>query len=164
MRKHSAARDDMRRFQMVADFIATTYGDTIHTIADVAGGEGMLTKILSTQYHYAVHVIDPQRNAIDGVESIHADFQPHMAEKYDLVVGLHPDEATKAIVEAALIRPTLLIPCCNYWDETKILEGVDLVEEIERYYQDHSIQCMRHTLPFAKVKNIALTTRPPILT
>ena len=37
---------DPQRFEVVADFIAETFGRNIDYIADVAGGRGMLTRIL----------------------------------------------------------------------------------------------------------------------
>lgn len=38
-----------------------------------------------------------------------------------MAIGLHPDEATRPEVERALIRPVIIVSCCNYWDKTKKL-------------------------------------------
>ena len=38
---------DPQRFEVVADFIAAHYGRTIHSVADVAGGKGILTRLLT---------------------------------------------------------------------------------------------------------------------
>lgn len=60
-----------------------------------------------------------------------------MASYYDLVIGLHPDEATRSVVESALIRPVVIILRCNFWSEKKLGRD-ELVEAIEGYYdQDH---------------------------
>src|SRR5215468_4041861 len=118
-----------QRFAVVATFIDRYFGGSIRYIADVAGGQGMLTKILNKQYGYEAEVIDPRGWRIKGVPGQEKTFDPAAADFYDLIVGLHPDEATRPIAEAALIRPTLIVPCCNFWSEEKL--GRDaLVEAI----------------------------------
>jgi len=44
----------------VADFIHSRYARTVRYIADVAGGQGMLTRILCKRYHYDCEVVDPR--------------------------------------------------------------------------------------------------------
>ena len=46
-RKQHPVYGDPQRFEVVADFIAERYSNTIHCIADVAGGKGILTRILT---------------------------------------------------------------------------------------------------------------------
>ena len=41
-REQHRVHGDPQRFAVVADFIAARYGNTIHCIADVAGGKGIL--------------------------------------------------------------------------------------------------------------------------
>ena len=65
-----------------------------------------------------------------------------MVPYYDLIVGLHPDEATRAVAEAALIRPAVLIPCCNFWSAQKLGRD-ELIESIERYYREHAVRFQR---------------------
>jgi hypothetical protein len=43
-----------------------------------------------------------------------------MAEYYDLIIGLHPDQALKPVVFSALARLTIVVPCCNYWASEKM--------------------------------------------
>ena len=62
------------------------------------------------------------------------ELDPATAGYYDLIVGLHPDEATRAVAEAALVRPAVLIPCCNFWSEEKLGRD-ELVEAIEAFYR-----------------------------
>jgi len=41
---------DPKRLEVVADFIFETFGRNVKYIADVAGGQGMLTRILNKKY------------------------------------------------------------------------------------------------------------------
>ena len=43
---------DAKRFEVVAAFIYDRYGRGIQHIADVAGGQGMLCRILRKKYNY----------------------------------------------------------------------------------------------------------------
>src|SRR3990167_9815922 len=89
------------RFEVVAEFVANYWGKNIKYIADVAGGRGMLTRILNKKYNYESEVIDPRGFQLRGVPSVQDDFTPNKASYYDLVIGLHPDEATRSVVESA---------------------------------------------------------------
>ena len=151
---------DPARFDILADFIVDTYGNRVRYIADVAGGQGMLTRVLNKKYHYESEVIDPGGWALKGVPCRAEMFSPALACYYDLVIGLHPDEATRAVAEAARVRPAILIPCCNFWSEEKL--GRDaLVEAIEEDYRQHGVRFKRVTFPFAGPKNVGLVSEPP---
>lgn len=151
---------DPNRFAILADFIYEYYGRQIRYIADVAGGQGLLSRMLNKRYNYTSEVIDPRGHALVGVESQVKIFEPKMALFYDLVVGLHPDEATRVVAEAALFRPTILIPCCNFWSTDK-LNRDELIEAIESYYRDSCIEFDRIIFSFKGPKNIGLITKPP---
>lgn len=150
---------DPGRFGVVAEYIFESYGSSIKYIADVAGGQGMLTRILRKKYNYQAEVIDPRGWALKGVPSRQEEFSPQMASYYDLIIGLHPDEATQAVVKSAGVRPTLLIPCCNFWDRSKKLGRDELIKAIEKYYQQNSIAHHRVTFNFKGPKNIGLVTK-----
>lgn len=153
---------DSARFEAVADYIAGRYRHSIRYIADVAGGQGMLTRLLNHRYNYECEVVDPRGWTLKGVANRAAEFDPTLASYYDLIVGLHPDEAVRAVAQAALVRPVLLIPCCNFWSEEKL--GRDaLLEAIERYYRDHAVRYERVEFPFKGPKNIGLVSDPPML-
>ncbi|MEZ4559963.1 MAG: hypothetical protein R2851_17115 [Caldilineaceae bacterium] len=47
------------RFEVLAAFIADYFGQSIEYIADVAGGQGMLSLVLNKRYNYRSEVIDP---------------------------------------------------------------------------------------------------------
>jgi hypothetical protein len=151
---------DPARFQVLAAYIAERYGRTVHFIADVAGGQGMLSRVLTKQYNYEAEVIDPRGLALRGVSSRAEPFDPCTADFYDLIVGLHPDEATRAVAEAALVRPTILIPCCNFWCSAKLGRD-ELVDAIAAFYRNTGVRGERVTFDFAGPKNIGLVSEPP---
>ncbi len=148
------------RFDILAEFIYDWYGRQVQYIADVAGGRGMLSRMLRKKYNYESEVVDPRGWTLKGVPSQATEFDSSLAPYYDLVVGLHPDEATRAVAESALVRPAIVIPCCNFWSAEKL--GRDaLVEAIEAYYQEHNVQFERVTFDFKGPKNIGLVSTPP---
>jgi hypothetical protein len=152
---------DPTRFQILAEFIASNYKGKIDRIADVAGGQGMLSRILSKKYNFECEVIDPRGNTIIGVESITEKYKADMADYYDLIVGLHPDEALQEVILSALIRPVLVIPCCNFWDKSQKLGREALLIEIEQFYDEHNIKYQRIEFDFEGPKNIGLISNPP---
>jgi hypothetical protein len=150
---------DPARFDVVAKYINDRYGNSIEYIADVAGGQGMLARVLNKRYRYQAEVIDPRGNALKGVPHRIEEFSDSLAGYYDLIVGIHADEATRAVAQSALVKPTILIPCCNFWSEEK-LGQYELIEAIEAYYDLHHVAYERTTLDFNGPKNIALVTAP----
>ena len=150
---------DPARFEAVADYIYERYGATVRYIADVAGGQGMLCRLLRKKYNYDCEVVDPRGRVLKGLPGKTVDFDASMADYYDLIVGLHADEATRPVAEAALVRPAVLVPCCNFWSEEKLgREG--LLEAIEGFYRHHGVQFRRVTFPFKGPKNIGIVSEP----
>lgn len=145
---------------MLADFVAERYWHTITYIADVAGGQGMLTRLLTKKYNYECEVIDPRVHVLKGVNSQACEFEATLAPYYDLVIGLHPDEATRAVAQAALVRPTILIPCCNFWSDEKLGQE-ELLLAIEAYYHEHGVIFERVKFAFKGPKNVGLVSTPP---
>lgn len=156
MSKHIKCHGDDTRFEIVADFIYNRYGNSIRYIADVAGGQGLLSRILNKKYNYESEVIDPRGYTLKGVPNRVCEFTSDMAGYYDLIVGLHPDEATRPVVESAIHRPILVIPCCNFWDRTQKLGAKELVEAICKYFDENKITYELVELNIKKPKNIAL--------
>jgi len=151
---------DPGRFEAVAAFISERYGSSIHYVADVAGGQGMLCRILRKKYNYDCEVIDPRGRTLKGIPHRAVELDPSLAEYYDAIVGLHPDEATRSVAQAALVRPAILIPCCNFWSDEKL--GRDaLVEAIEQYYRRHGVTFERAEFDFKGPKNIGIVSDPP---
>ncbi|EKE05903.1 MAG: hypothetical protein ACD_19C00153G0001 [uncultured bacterium] len=153
---------DPNRFQVLADYIAEKYKGRVEAIADVAGGQGMLTKILHKKYNFDAEVIDTREYVLRGVKFRRAEYKTEMADYYDLVIGLHPDEATKAVAESALVRPTIIIPCCNFWDRKRKLGRDALLEEIGQYFKQNSIKFKKVKFDFEGPKNVGLVSEPSI--
>lgn len=152
---------DPERFQVLADFIAQNYKGKIQTIADVAGGQGMLCRILNKRYNFDCEVIDPRGFTLVGVSGRAEEYKRELANYYDLIVGLHPDEATKELTYSALVKPVILIPCCNFWDRERKLGRDALLSEIEKFYKENNIKYEKVTFGFEGPKNIGLVSSPP---
>ncbi|MBI2504677.1 MAG: Ldh family oxidoreductase, partial [Candidatus Latescibacteria bacterium] len=150
---------DNHRFAVVAEFISERYGRHVHYIADVAGGQGMLCRILRKKYNYDCELVDPRTRALKGVPRLAETLDPSIAEYFDLVVGLHPDEATRAVALAATVRPAILVPCCNFWSSER-LGFTDLLLSIEDFYRRNGVVSERVELAFRGPKNIALVSYP----
>ena len=139
MKNRHRFHGDPRRFELLAELINDRYRDRITYIADVAGGQGMLARILNKKYNYQCEVVDPRGWVLRGVPSRQEAFQASLASYYDLIVGLHPDEATRAVAEAALVRPTILIPCCNFSEFAQRISSF-LCKRTEDLPYDHNLQ------------------------
>lgn len=153
---------DPNRFQELADYIAQNYVGKVERIADVAGGQGMLYRILRKKYNFDCEVIDPRGYTLVGVQSRAEEYKADMADYYDLIVGLHPDEALKEVVYSALVRPVILIPCCNFWTREKKLGRDALLDEIEAFYKEHGVNYKKVIFDFEGPKNIGLVSQPPM--
>jgi hypothetical protein len=152
---------DPERFDVLASFVADRYGRTVHHVADVAGGQGMLARALTKKHGYAAEVVDPRGWALRGVAAQTDTFAPDDASYYDLIIGLHPDEATRAVAEAATVRPVVLVPCCNFWDRTRRLGRDALIGAIADYYASREIVYDVVPLGFKGPMNMALVSSPP---
>ncbi len=158
-RQQHRCHGDPKRFEAVAAFIFGRFGGSVRYIADVAGGQGLLAQALQKRYGYVAEVIDPRGNVIKGLQSRACAYTSSMADYYDLIVGLHPDEATRAVVESTLVRPTLVLPCCNFWSEEKL--GRDaLLDAIAAWYAQRELPFERVVFPFAGPKNLGLLAFP----
>ena len=146
------------RFEVVADFVYTRFGKSIKYIADVAGGQGMLTRILNKKYNYLAEVVDPRGWTLKGVPNRKEEFNSKIADYYDLIIGLHPDAATRSVVESALVKPVLIIPCCNFWDQTRKLGREAMLSEFIKYFNEHNIKWERIVFDFNSSKNVGLVS------
>ncbi|MDR0315576.1 MAG: hypothetical protein LBH97_01595 [Treponema sp.] len=157
-RKQVKCHGDETRFEEVAAFVYNRFGNSIKYIADVAGGQGLLTKILNKKYNYESEVIDPREYKIKGVPDQQSEYSQTIADYYDLVIGLHPDEATVEIVESAKTRPVLIIPCCNFWDRSRKLGSRELVNEICKYLDSVNVKYEIVQFKFKGPKNTGILT------
>jgi hypothetical protein len=148
---------DPARFEEIADYISDYFGRDIKYIADVAGGQGMLSRFLN-KLGYEAEVIDPRGWTLTGVASRPEQYQASVADYYDLIIGLHPDEALKTVVESAKARPVLVVPCCNFWDREQRLGRDALLSEIENYFRKNKILYKKVNFSFKGPNNIGFIT------
>jgi hypothetical protein len=89
-------------------------------------------------------------------------FDPTDAPSYDLLVALHPDQATRAGAGAgaARFRPAVLIPCCNFWAPERLGQEA-LLRATEADYDRHGVFHERVRFGFAGPKHVGLVSRPP---
>ncbi len=120
---------DKRRFDLFAKLIQGNFSDTGWAIADVAGGKGYLQLALVEFGYRQVVTFDVRSSESLGgkIKYRHQFFGPKVKGKFDLIVGMHPDEATDVIIVEAAKRgiPFVVCPCCvkpsavSYWDQYK---------------------------------------------
>lgn len=108
---------DRRRFQVFAEFIARQVPDRRARIADVAAGKGALSFALRRLGYENVVPFEPRPRKGGHVRRLgmRVGLFEAGAEPFDVVVGMHPDEATDHVLDAALrSRGTLsiVVPCC----------------------------------------------------
>jgi hypothetical protein len=151
---------DPTRFEVVARFIADRFPDARY-VADVAGGQGMLSRILRKRFGFEAEVIDPRGWALKGVPARAELYTPAMADYYDLVVGLHPDQALRNVVESAEKAAVLVVPCCNFWNSDNRLGRDELIEQISEFHNSLGGISERVTLAFNGPANHGLILRPP---
>ncbi len=145
---------DPRRFEVVADFLAETY-PSLRYVADVAGGQGMLSRLLAKR-GFEPEVVDPRGNCLVGVNNRPEPYTAALADYYDLVVGLHPDQALRPVVESAVHRPVFVVPCCNFWDRSRRLGREALLAEMASYAVGIGRQVRQVELDFRGPQNRGL--------
>ena len=151
------------RFDVVADFVADRFPQ-VRYAADVGGGQGMLARILRKRHGIECEVIDPRGWTLKGVPGRPEPYRADMADFYDLVIGLHPDEALRDVVQSASVRPVLVIPCCNFWTTEERLGRDQLTAAIRGYHLAAGGAAETVSLGFSGPKNQGLVLTPPVAT
>jgi hypothetical protein len=151
---------DPTRFEVVAAFVADRF-PAAHYVADVAGGQGMLARVLSKRYNLACEVVDPRGWTLRGVSARQEAYAADMADHYDLIIGLHPDEALRPVVESAAVRPVLVLPCCNFWSDSQRLSQDALLAAIRAHHEALGGTADPVSLAFRGPKNVGLVLDPP---
>jgi hypothetical protein len=149
---------DKWRFDVVADFVTTRFPQA-RTAADVAGGQGMLARILRKRYNIDCEVVDPRGWVLRGVPSRAETYRADMATYYDVVIGLHPDAALREVVDSARWRPVVVVPCCNFWSQATRLGRDQLLDAIEAHHARYGPSA-RAILDFRGPHNRALVLLP----
>lgn len=102
---------DKRRFEAFANFIVGRFSGS--RIFDIAGGMGMLNQELTARGRL-VTTFDTRHKHLP-VTYVIRELSLEEPCDADLVVGLHPDGATRAIIEYAARHriPFAIVPCCS---------------------------------------------------
>jgi hypothetical protein len=149
---------DERRFQATADFVAARFPEA-RSAADVAGGQGMLARILRERHNIDCDVVDPRGWVLRGVSSRAEEYRAVMASYYDVVIGGHPDNALREVVNSAQVRPVVVVPCCNFWSRGTRLGRDQLLDAIENHHAAYGTS-ERVILNFRGPHNRALVLLP----
>lgn len=116
--------------------------------------------MLNKKFNYESEVIDPRGYALRGVPNRAVVYASEMADYYDLIVGLHPDEATRQVVESARYKPIIVIPCCNFWDQSVKLGSRALIQAIAEYTASLGVRHEIVEFGFSRPKNTGIITSP----
>ena len=166
---------DDRRFSVLADFVRRNFPpERLPRVADVAGGTGLLTLELLRRGYKPV-VIDPRRSglpksirkqerkaALKTGKFLRPIFlnrpvgQADLAD-FDLLVGLHPDEATEPLAELAAEKPVVLVPCCNKGFGIASHGSPNATETVRRIWKRLRLDWRETLLPMTG-KNVVLWT------
>ena len=107
---------DPRRFDRFADALVVRWPDPRTAIADVAGGHGQLRAALYRRGHQNAVTFDKRRGRWKppGQHYRWGMFTGSEPDRFDLLVGMHPDAATDRIIAGAIRRqiPFAVVPCC----------------------------------------------------
>lgn len=103
---------DQRRFELFADLVTTAF-PAARRVFDIAGGMGRLNAALTAR-GLAVLTFDKRWKHAD-VPYAQRLFTLDEPCDCDVLVGMHPDGATRIIVEYAARhrRPFAIVPCCS---------------------------------------------------
>lgn len=166
---------DDRRFEVLAEFVARNFPSArFPRVADVAGGTGMLSMELLRR-SYSPTVIDPRRSGLPkrvrkqerksalktgrllrpkflNVEVVEADLS-----EFDLLVGLHPDEATEPLARLATQKPVVLVPCCNKGFGVMSHGSPNAADTVRRIWKSLGVPYRETLLPITG-KNVVLWT------
>jgi len=120
---------DSRRFDLFAAFIERQVNNKSARIADVAAGKGYLSLALRERGYKNVVSFEPKaRPAVRGLQYRAKYFD---GGDFDVIVGMHPDQATDVILDEAIrIKAmAIVVPCCalatrwTFWNMPHIQRG-----------------------------------------
>jgi hypothetical protein len=132
---------DSLRFKVFANYIKTNF-PKVKSIADIAGGKGCL-QVELRKLGYTVTTYDKRHVRISrNLSYKYAYFDNRVKDHYDLLIGMHPDEATDVIVTEAIKRniPFCVVPCCVIPHATKCNKKVFIEKDSNCLYWFQSLE------------------------
>src|SRR5947209_12084097 len=121
----------------------------------------MLARLLSKHHNIDCDVIDPRGWVLRGVSLRAEEYKASMAAYYDVIVGLHPDEALREVVASAATCPVVVVPCCNFWDREARLGRDELLAAITAHHSRSGGEVEAVTFAFRGPKIEGLVLLPP---
>lgn len=106
---------DKHRFDVFAKFIRSNFPpDKYINIADIAGGKGDLNKRLKIYGYKNIVTFNTRKNRKNKIIYKRKLFDDSIDDSFDLLIGMHPDEATDVIINEAGKRKIsfVIVPCC----------------------------------------------------
>ena len=146
---------DNQRNKIFAAFIGKQFSNNHpKNILDVACGDGRLAVALSKVFPFAEIVgVDPKpRGNKRKIKFLRGKFPERVKIKqYDLIVGMHPDEATWDIVKQSCYHriPFSVVPCCLLHTPPFFQKGnmQTWVRFLYEYSNQHNMRTTHTTLP-----------------
>jgi hypothetical protein len=147
---------DKKRNRIFAEFIRHTFSNH-ERVADVAGGNGELGFLLQNELSREVTIVDPsvrpfpkwirdymQRGESNpgahDIQRLKVNVDKVQFRKFDLIVAMHPDEATEPAIRAAISFNIdfAVVPCCPFPLEGKKQFGKEWIRYLATLAPDIS--------------------------
>lgn len=107
---------DPARHRVFAQYIAERFPDRSLRIADVAGGHGHTrSELYRLGYHNVITIDKRSRRWTTRPHYRYGHFTVDDAKDFDLLLGMHPDDATDVILAGSMKYdvPCIVVPCCT---------------------------------------------------
>lgn len=157
---------DKHRFSAFALYLSQNFDKNLK-VCDAAGGKGYLQQALRKLGFVYIVTLDKRKGRKDrpNMRYQYRFLDPNVKDSYDLLVGMHPDEATDLIIAEASKKqiPFSIVPCCikpsvtTFWGSSYI----DWINHLKLYAQKLNFTVSEKLLKISGCKNIALTGFPP---
>ncbi len=161
---------DERRATVFAEFIARNFpAARFPRVADVAGGMGYLSVELRAR-GYVATVVDPRPSApcrrdrkalrragVGLPPRLKRGIEDCRLDEFDLLVGMHPDQATEPLAKLAAQKPVAVVPCCNYWQGLENHGAESVADCVKRTWKQLGVRWRETLLPM-NGKNLVLWT------
>ena len=164
VRKEGDNMGDKRRFDLFANYIKVHFPN-VKSVADIAGGKGYLQVALKEQGIKEVITLDKGKRCKRGINYKHQLLSNNTKLKnVNLLVGMHPDEATDVIITQASKRgiPFSIVPCCAKPTDTVFWGSIgnfaNWLKHLKGYAERLGYRVEEHRLRMAG-RNIVLTGR-----
>ena len=164
------------RFQLLHQWISTQLEPG--RVADVGGGKGLLSYLLQGS-GWTATVIEPVAQALptkykdldtnkqtaigetERVPHINAEFEPSMAQNFDLLVAMHAHGCNIQLVDAALQYDCdlILLPCCVIHEPILPPAGTEWIQWLVEHVIEKGFTVVPFRLNF-KGQNIGIYARP----